>query len=338
MTHSFLMQSVPLRTLLLMLLAALLFLSAPAVADISQSSTITLVACEVTVVKDSSAQDIVFAINGESGKTSVVIAKGESVTIEVESIPSGKNLVVSYEGQAVLTKSGMTISVSNVQSERVTVTMKLASTGTGGGGSGGGGVTPSTPVTPVIPVTPIEKTYTAFVEENGEANFQTHKVIYCVTVPEEHEGKRIDIIDRTSVTASNDMDVYHQADIKHHFDLADGDTAIVHFKIPVSKLDAKGLGAADACLYHYISGTGWTKLDTWYTVNGDTVFYESEAKTDGAFAVVFEEDAAKPKDSGGDDPLTPPEKEIECDFNILYLLLFIAVLSGVAVAFVLRRK
>ena len=52
------------------------------------------------------------------------------------SIPSGKNLIVSHDGDAVLTKSGMTITVSNVQSELVSVTMKLESAGTGGGGGG----------------------------------------------------------------------------------------------------------------------------------------------------------------------------------------------------------
>ena len=315
---------IQIRTLILTLLVILLLLSAPAVADSSQT-TVTLTACEVAVVKDSSAQSIAFTINGESGKTSAVIAKGGSVTIEIASIPSGKNLVVSCTGKAELDKSGMTITVSNVQSELVTVTMKLESTG---GGGGGGGITPPPP-----------KTYTAFVEENGDANFHTHKVIYRVTVPEEHEGERIDIIDRASVKTSNDMDVYHQADIKHHFDLAEGDTSTVHFRIPLSDLEAKGLGAEDACLYHYISGTGWVKLDTWYNVSGDTVFYESEAKADGSFAVVFEEDSAKLK--GGGEPVTPPSEEpcevlqIPC---WLIVVLVLALIVGIGIAVAHRRR
>lgn len=328
------MKSVHLRTLTILLLAALLLLAAPAVADSSQT-TVTLTVCEVTVVKDSSAQGIVFTIDGESGKTSAFIAKGGTVTISVSSIPSGKNLIVSHTGQAVLTKSGMTITVSNVQSELVTVTMKLEPAGTGGGG-GGGGATP--PIIP--PIDTGDKVYTAFVEENGDANFPTHKVIYRVTVPEEHEGKRIDIIDRTSVKAEADMDVYHQADIKHHFNLAEGGKAVVHFKIPLSELKAKGLGAADACLYHYISGTGWTKLPTVYTVSGDMVYYESEATADGSFAVVFEEGAAKPKDMGDDEPVTPQPPEGEpcepCYICIVVLLLIL--LAGIAAAVVAKRK
>ena len=146
------MKFVSFQTLTLLFLAALLLLTAPAVADsISQNSEVTLTACEVAVVKDSSAQDVIFTINGESGKTSAVVAKGSAVTISVSSIPSGKNLIVSHEGTAVLTSSGLTITVSNVQSELVTVTMKLESAGTGGGG---GSITPPTPDTPVIPETP----------------------------------------------------------------------------------------------------------------------------------------------------------------------------------------
>ena len=322
MTHLYLMKFLHLRTLSLILLAVLLILTAPAMADSGQNTDIVLTACEVTVVKDSSAQGIVFTVNGESGKTSAVIAKGGSVTIEIASIPSGKNLVVSHTGNAVLTKSGMTITVSNVQSERVTVTMKLESAGGGGGG-----------------IVKPPKVYTAFVEENGDANFHTHKVIYRVTVPEEHEGKRIDIIDRASVKTPNDMDVYHQADIKHHFDLAEGDTSTVHFRIPLSDLEAKGLGAEDACLYHYISGTGWVKLDTWYNVSGDTVFYESEAKADGSFAVVFEEDSAKLK--GGGEPVTPPSEEpcevlkIPC---WLIVVLVLALIVGIGIAVAHRRR
>ena len=329
--HLFLMKSTHLRTLSLLLLAALLLLSAPAVADSSQT-TVTLTACEVAVVKDSSAHAIVFTINGESGITSAFVAKGESVTISVASIPSGKNLVVSCTGDAELDKSGMTIIVSNVQSERVTVTMKLESAG----GSGGGGVVKP----PKPPIDTGDKVYTAFVEENGDANFHTHKVIYRVTVPEEHEGERIDIIDRASVKTSNDMDVYHQADIKHHFDLAEGDTSTVHFRIPLSDLEAKGLGAEDACLYHYISGTGWTKLPTVYTVVGDTVYYESEAKADGAFAVVFEEGAAKPKDSGGDEPVTPqPPEVVPCEpCYICIVVLLLILLAGIGAAVILRRR
>ena len=150
-----------LRTLSLLLLAALLLLSAPAVADSSQT-TVTLSVCEVAVVKDSNAQGITFTINGESGKSSAVVVKGGSVTITVASIPSGKNLIVSHTGNAVLTKSGMTITVSNVQSELVTVTMKLESAG----GGGGGNVRPSTPSTPDVPDTPGD--------EPGEPDDESH--------------------------------------------------------------------------------------------------------------------------------------------------------------------
>lgn len=323
------MKPIYLRTLtLLLLFAVLLLLVAPAVAE-TQNTVVTLTACEVTVVKDSSAQDIVFTMDGESDKTSAFVAKGGAVTISVSAIPSGKNLIVSHTGNAVLTKSGLTITVSNIQSERVTVTMKLESAGSGGGSSGGDGGD-------VIPPPP--KVYTAFVDENGDANFPTHKVIYRVTVPEEHEGKRIDIIDRTSVKARADMDVYHQADIKHHFDLAEGGKTVVHFKIPVSDLEAEGLGADDACLYYYSGDTGWRMLDTWYTVVGDTVFYESEANADGSFAVVFEEGAAKPKDTGGDEPVTPPEDEpCEPCYPCIVVLLLV-LLAGIATAVILRRR
>ena len=326
--------------MVLLLLAALLLLVAPAVADsISQNSEVTLTACEVAVVKDSSAQDVIFTINGESGKTSAVVAKGSAVTISVSSIPSGKNLIVSHEGTAVLTSSGLTITVSNVQSELVTVTMKLESAGTGGGG---GSITPPTPDTPVIPETPDtpgdepgtsdDESHTSLVGDDGDAHFKDHEVIIRVTVPEKYAGKKIEVIDGASVEAADHMDIYHQADIRLHFELEDGDKALVHFQIPASEFKAKGLTENDACLYHYDAATGWTKLPTWHVTSGEYLIYESETDDFSPFAIVFEEDSAMSKDT--EEPVTPAELPVYLGIALLTLIL----LTGIGTAVILRRR
>ena len=328
------MKFVHLRTLSLLLLAALLLLSAPAIADSSQT-TVTLTACEVAVVKDSSAQGIVFTINGESGITSAFVAKGESVTITVSSIPSGKNLIVSHTGNAVLTKSGMTITVSNVQSELVTVTMKLESAG----GGGGGNVRPSTPSTPDVPDTPgdepgapDDESHISIVGGDGDAHFKDHEVIIRVTVPEKYAGKKIEIIDGASVEAADDMDIYHQADIHLHFELEDGDKALVHFRIPASEFKAKGLTENDACLYHYDAATGWTKLPTWhYSIEAGYLIYESETDDFSPFAIVFEEDAAMSKESG--EPATLP-----AELPVAVAVLLAILIAGIAAAVAAKRK
>ena len=313
------------------LFAALLLFAAPAVADSSQT-TVTLTACEVAVVKDSSAHAIAFTINGESGITSAFVAKGESVTISVSSIPSGKNLIVSHTGDAVLTKSGMTITVSNIQSELVTVTMKLESAG---GGGGGGVVKPPKP-----PIDTGDKVYTAFVEENGDAHFKDHEVIIRVTVPAKYAGKQIEVIDGASVDAAEGMDIYHQADIHLHFELEDGDKALVHFQIPASEFKARGLTENDACLYHYSEKDGWTKLPTWhYSIEDGYLIYESETDDFSPFAIVFEEDSAKLK--GSSEPVTPPTEEpcevlkIPC---WLIVVLVLAVIVGIGIAAAHRRR
>ena len=336
MTYSFPMKSTHLRTLLLLLLAALLLLSAPAVADSSQT-TVTLTACEVAVVKDSSAQGITFTINGDAGITSAFVAKGESVTITVSSIPSGKNLIVSHTGNAVLTKSGMTIIVSNVQSERVTVTMKLESAG----GGGGGNVRPSTPSIPDVPDTPgdepgapDDESHISLVGGDGDANFRDHEVIIRVTVPDKYAGEKIEVIDGASVEAADDMDIYHQADIRLHFELEDGDKALVHFKIPASEFKAKGLTENDACLYHYSEKDGWTKLPTWHVTSGEYLIYESETDDFSPFAIVFEKDAAKPKDV---EPIQPQTNGLLVSLCIAALLVVLIVGIGIAVAH-RRRK
>ena len=330
MTTSFPVEIVHLRTLLLLLLASLLLLAVPAMADSGQSTEVTLSVSEVAVVKDSSAQDIVFTINGESGTTSAFVAKGGVVTIEVASIPSGKNLIVSHEGDAVLTKSGMTITVSNVQSELVTVTMKLESAG-----GGGGSITPSTPDTPVTPETPDspgDESHIALVGDDGDAHFKDHEVIIRVTVPEKYAGEKIEVIDGASEEAAEGMDVYHQADILLHFELEDGDKAIVHFQIPASEFKAKGLTENDACLYHYDAATGWTKLPTWhYSIEGGYLIYESETDDFSPFAVVFEEDSAMSKESG--EPATLP-----AELPIALAVLLAILVAGIAAAVIAKRK
>lgn len=323
-----------LRTLTLLLFAVLMLLSAPAVAD-GGTSEVTLTICEVKVVKDSSTQDIVFTINGKSDRTSTIVAQGGSVTIEVlSSIPFGKELTFyPKETRKYDTESGTAYVFSNIQDEQVTISMKLEFTGSGG-------VIPSVPDTPVNPDTPSDEpgtsddeSHTALVGDDGDAHFKDHEVIIRVTVPEKYAGKKIEIIDGASVEAADHMDIYHQADIRLHFELEDGDKAVVHFRIPASEFKAKGLTENDACLYHYDAATGWTKLPTWhYSIEDGYLIYESETDDFSPFAIVFEEDSAMSKDT--EEPVTPAELPVYLGIALLTLIL----LAGIGTVILRRRK
>ena len=328
------MKSVPLRTLTLLLFAVLMLLSAPAVAD-GGTSEVTLTICEVKVVKDSSTQDIVFTINGKSDRTSTLVAQGGSVTIEVlSSIPFGKELTFyPKETRKYDTESGTAYVFSNILDEQVTISMKFES-------AGSGGVIPSVPDTPETPDTPgdepgapDDESHISLVGGDGDANFRDHEVIIRVTVPEKYAGKKIEVIDGASVDAADGMDIYHQADIRLHFELEDGDKALVHFQIPASEFKAKGLTENDACLYHYDAATGWTKLPTWhYSIEGGYLIYESETDDFSPFAIVFEENSAMSKDT--EEPVTPAELPVYLGIALLTLIL----LTGIGTAVILRRR
>ena len=332
-THSFSMKSIPLRILLLLLIVAMLLFVAPAVAD--SKSTVTLTIHEVSVVKDSSAQDIIFTLDGEYDKSSAFVAQGGSVILKVLSpIPSDKNLTITYDERiADNTTSGMTIVFSNITGN-VVVNMKLESAVSGGNSGGSsGGVIPSVPDTPGDePGASDDESHIALVGDNGDAHFKDHEVIIRVTVPEKYAGKKIEIIDGASVEAADHMDIYHQADIHLHFELEDGDKAIVHFRIPASEFKAKGLTENDACLYHYDEDSGWTKLPTWHVTSGEYLIYESETDDFSPFAIVFEKDAAMPKDT--EEPVTPAELPVYLGIALLTLIL----LAGIGTVILRRRK
>ena len=230
--------------------------------------------------------------------------------------------------------TGDTVTVTNgrfaMPADNVTVTVLFSVKPVAPPSGGGGGS--STPSTPQTPSTPAYETHVAIVGEDGVANFPSHEIIFRVTVPEDYEGK-IEIIDRASVDTPDDMNVYHQADIILYDEIDEGEIVLIHFEIPLSVLEAKGLGPEDACLYHYDEVTGWTKLTTWYTVVGDTVIYDAEADAFSPFAIVFEENSAKLK---GSEPVTPPTEdptdEPETPFPVL------GILAGLGAAVALRRK
>ena len=149
--------------------------------------------------------------------------------------------------------------------------------------------------------------------------------------PEKYAGKKIEVIDGASVDAAEGMDIYHQADIRLHFELEDGDKALVHFQIPASEFKAKGLTENDACLYHYDEDSGWTKLPTWHVTSGEYLIYESETDDFSPFAIVFEEDSAMSKESG--EPATLP-----AELPIALAVLLVILVAGIAAAVIAKRK
>ena len=186
----------------------------------------------------------------------------------------------------------------------------------------------------------------------GEISFGSSKDVKAVDLPEGVTGE-VKLIAKSTHPAPEGKETHKVFEINIP-NYPTGKAATIKFEMTLSDIEAKGLTAADVCLYHFNKETGlWEKLPTTFKVVDGKVYFEAVTTGFSPFAIVFEEGAATPA-AGADEPVTPPtetpdvpetpgtlppvdtpetpEQPTESPAPIL------AVLAGLGVAVVLRRK
>ena len=186
----------------------------------------------------------------------------------------------------------------------------------------------------------------------GEISFGTSKTVKAVDLPEGVTGE-VKLIAKSTHPAPAGKDTHKVFEINIP-NYPTGKAATIKFEMTLADIEAKGLTAADVCLYHFNKETGlWEKLPTTFKVVDGKVYFEAVTTGFSPFAIVFEKGAATPA-AGADEPVTPPtetpdvpetpgtlppvdtpetpEQPTESPAPIL------AVLAGLGAAVVLRRK
>ena len=186
----------------------------------------------------------------------------------------------------------------------------------------------------------------------GEISFGSSKDVKAVDLPEGVTGE-VKLIAKSTHPAPEGKDTHKVFEINIP-NYPTGKAATIKFEMTLADIEAKGLTAADVCLYHFNKETGlWEKLPTTFKVVDGKVYFEAVTTGFSPFAIVFEEGAATPA-AGADEPVTPPtetpdvpetpgtlppvdtpetpEQPTESPAPIL------AVLAGLGAAAVLRRK
>ena len=139
----------------IVVITALLMLCTVSAAAAENNALVTLTAYDVLVSTDNTVSVAGYFLNGEVGKTAVVVLSGDVVTITVNPLPSGYTLKPEYSGTAEYTRDGNTITVKNVRSN-VMVTLKAEKPYIPPSPSGGGGGSPSVIIPPTVnPTTPV---------------------------------------------------------------------------------------------------------------------------------------------------------------------------------------
>ena len=186
----------------------------------------------------------------------------------------------------------------------------------------------------------------------GEISFGSSKDVKAVDLPEGVTGE-VKLIAKSTHPAPEGKDTHKVFEINIP-NYPTGKAATIKFEMTLADIEAKGLTAADVCLYHFNKETGlWEKLPTTFKVVDGKVYFEAVTTGFSPFAIVFEKGAATPA-AGADEPVTPPtetpdvpetpgtlppvdtpetpEQPTESPAPIL------AVLAGLGAAAVLRRK
>ena len=186
----------------------------------------------------------------------------------------------------------------------------------------------------------------------GEISFGSSKDVKAVDLPEGVTGE-VKLIAKSTHPAPEGKETHKVFEINIP-NYPTGKAATIKFEMTLADIEAKGLTAADVCLYHFNKETGlWEKLPTTFKVVDGKVYFEAVTTGFSPFAIVFEKGAATPA-AGADEPVTPPtetpdvpetpgtlppvdtpetpEQPTESPAPIL------AVLAGLGAAVVLRRK
>ena len=282
-------------------------------------------------------------------------------TVSGELIPGGDAVTFTIKSKTSLPVGDykITITAKTFAGDEVskTVTFKVTAKG-------------STPITPP-PVTPDQPTerpssggstdtgsgnYNEYPRQAdgtaGEISFGSSKDVKAVDLPEGVTGE-VKLIAKSTHPAPEGKDTHKVFEINIP-NYPTGKPATIKFEMTLADIEAKGLTAADVCLYHFNKETGlWEKLPTTFKVVDGKVYFEAVTTGFSPFAIVFEKGAATPA-AGADEPVTPPtetpdvpetpgtlppvdtpetpEQPTESPAPIL------AVLAGLGAAVVLRRK
>ena len=141
----------------------------------------------------------------------------------------------------------------------------------------------------------------------GEIDFGSSKDVKSVDLPEGVTGA-VTLVAKSNQPAPEGKDTHKVFEINIP-NYPTGKPATIKFEMTLAEIEAKGLTAADVCLYHFDKETGvWTKLPTTYKVVDGKVYFEAVTTGFSPFAIVFEEGAATPAESE-DEPVTPPTDE-----------------------------
>ena len=184
----------------------------------------------------------------------------------------------------------------------------------------------------------------------GEIDFGSSKDVKSVDLPEGVTGA-VTLVAKSNHPAPEGKDTHKVFEINIP-NYPTGKPATIKFEMTLAEIEAKGLTAADVCLYHFDKETGvWTKLPTTYKVVDGKVYFEAVTTGFSPFAIVFEEGAATPAE-GADEPVTPPTETPDVPGEDLPEIPdvpttpeepsspapILAVLAGLGAAVVLRRK
>ncbi len=138
----------------------------------------------------------------------------------------------------------------------------------------------------------------------GEISFGTSKTVKSVDLPAGVTGE-VKLIAKSTNPGPEGKNIFHVFEINIP-NYPTGEKATIKFEMTLAEIEAKGLTAADVCLYHFNKETGlWEKLPTTYKVVDGKVYFESVTTGFSPFAIVFEEGAATLA-AGEDKPVTPP--------------------------------
>ena len=188
----------------------------------------------------------------------------------------------------------------------------------------------------------------------GEISFGSSKDVKAVDLPEGVTGE-VKLIAKSTHPAPEGKDTHKVFEINIP-NYPTGKAATIKFEMTLADIEAKGLTAADVCLYHFNKETGlWEKLPTTFKVVDGKVYFEAVTTGFSPFAIVFEKGAATPA-AGADEPVTPPTETPDVPETPGTLppvdtpvtpeqpetpatpAPILAVLAGLGAAVVLRRK
>ncbi|HJJ58268.1 MAG TPA: hypothetical protein O0X84_02085 [Methanocorpusculum sp.] len=291
------------------LFVALLFICAPAAGassgDDQRVSELTLSLCKISVSTDSVIGNN-YTIDGQQASSALVI-KGGSAEIQVGSLPSGYTLEASVTIGADIVRQGLTVTVSNVLSENVTVTLKAVKPSPSPSPSGGGSIWVQLQDAPAVITTDVTRLYSGvpfFAATAGNLReIQSVYPVYADELAEKFaaaEAAGYKLVNSRGAPALAVLEHPDEKVIKETFCKVYEVTPVyagakiekVEITVPMTDITASGLPYQDVNIYHGVdlpgvTGAGSGAVDLWIpleilSISFDEKNYYFTAATDGA--------------------------------------------------------